>query len=59
MTQVSDGHVPQWRRLMPGLVALLGYRRTWLTADLLSGVTAAAYLVPQVMAAYRAWPGRQ
>ncbi|MEV6019268.1 MULTISPECIES: sulfate permease [unclassified Streptomyces] len=50
MAQVPDGHVPRWRRLMPGLGALLGYRRTWLTADLLAGVTVAAYLVPQVMA---------
>ncbi|WP_329213608.1 sulfate permease [Streptomyces sp. NBC_01485] len=43
-------HVSQWRRLAPGLVALLGYRRSWLTGDLLAGVTVAAYLVPQVMA---------
>ncbi|MFD8736068.1 SulP family inorganic anion transporter [Streptomyces sp. NPDC059618] len=50
MAQVLDGHVPRWRRLMPGLGALLGYRRAWLTADLLAGVTVAAYLVPQVMA---------
>ncbi|AVV45888.1 SulP family inorganic anion transporter [Streptomyces sp. ID05-04B] len=39
-----------WRRLMPGAVALLGYRRAWLSGDLLAGVTVAAYLVPQVMA---------
>lgn len=50
MSQGSDRHVPQWRRLVPGLVALLGYRRAWLTGDLLAGVTVAAYLVPQVMA---------
>ncbi|MER5436681.1 sulfate permease [Streptomyces sp. NPDC002588] len=43
-------HMPEWRRLAPGLVALLGYRRSWLTGDLLAGVTVAAYLVPQVMA---------
>ncbi|MEU9166367.1 sulfate permease [Streptomyces sp. NPDC048420] len=48
MRQHSD--VPGWRRLMPGAVALLGYRRTWLRGDLLAGVTVAAYLVPQVMA---------
>ncbi|MEV7326025.1 sulfate permease [Streptomyces sp. NPDC093970] len=39
-----------WRRLAPGLVTLLGYRRSWLKGDLLAGVTVAAYLVPQVMA---------
>lgn len=37
-------------RLLPGLVVLSGYRRTWLRGDLLAGVTVAAYLVPQVMA---------
>ncbi|MEH0573312.1 MULTISPECIES: sulfate permease [Streptomyces] len=50
MTQGPAPHVPQWRRLVPGLVTLLGYRRAWLTGDLLAGVTVAAYLVPQVMA---------
>ncbi|WP_327319529.1 SulP family inorganic anion transporter [Streptomyces sp. NBC_01235] len=51
MSQGSGGrHVSQWRRQVPGLVALLGYRRSWLTGDLLGGVTVAAYLVPQVMA---------
>ncbi|MGW2643271.1 SulP family inorganic anion transporter [Streptomyces sp. NPDC001348] len=39
-----------WRRSVPGLVSLLGYRRSWWKGDLLSGVTVAAYLVPQVMA---------
>ncbi|WP_314220107.1 SulP family inorganic anion transporter [Streptomyces zaehneri] len=50
MYKTSGRQVPQWRRLVPGLVALLGYRRAWLTGDLLAGVTVAAYLVPQVMA---------
>ncbi|MDX2678176.1 SulP family inorganic anion transporter [Streptomyces sp. NY05-11A] len=50
MTQGPATHVPQWRRLVPGLVTLLGYRRAWLTGDLLAGVTVSAYLVPQVMA---------
>ncbi|MFB7330938.1 SulP family inorganic anion transporter [Streptomyces adustus] len=50
MSKGSGRHVPQWRRLAPGLVALLGYRRSWLSGDLLAGVTVAAYLVPQVMA---------
>ncbi|MFI9565907.1 SulP family inorganic anion transporter [Streptomyces rishiriensis] len=50
MSKGSARRVPQWRRLVPGLVALLGYRRAWLTGDLLAGVTVAAYLVPQVMA---------
>ncbi|WP_330262759.1 SulP family inorganic anion transporter [Streptomyces griseorubiginosus] len=42
--------LPDWRRLVPGAVTLLGYRRAWLRGDLLAGVTVAAYLVPQVMA---------
>ncbi|MET7479386.1 sulfate permease [Streptomyces sp. NPDC005648] len=51
MSQGGTGrHVPGWRDLMPGAVALLGYRRTWLRGDLLAGFTVAAYLVPQVMA---------
>jgi high affinity sulfate transporter 1 len=37
-------------RLLPGLAALRGYRRSWLRGDLVAGVTVAAYLVPQVMA---------
>ena len=50
MEQGKNGHVPQWRHLVPGVVALLGYRRSWLRGDVLAGVTVAAYLVPQVMA---------
>ncbi|MFI6494989.1 SulP family inorganic anion transporter [Streptomyces sp. NPDC050564] len=50
MTQGSGRHVSGWHRLVPGLVALLGYRGAWLKGDLLAGVTVAAYLVPQVMA---------
>ncbi|MFJ1967340.1 SulP family inorganic anion transporter [Streptomyces sp. NPDC087903] len=50
MSQRSGGRVEGWHRVVPGLVALLGYRRSWLTGDLLAGVTVAAYLVPQVMA---------
>lgn len=50
MAQGEDGRVRGWRRLVPGAVALLGYRRSWLRGDLLAGVTVAAYLVPQVMA---------
>ncbi|PWG15302.1 sodium-independent anion transporter [Streptomyces sp. V2] len=46
----KDTRAPRWHRLVPGLVTLRGYRRTWLTGDLLAGVTVAAYLVPQVMA---------
>ncbi|MGJ5894552.1 SulP family inorganic anion transporter [Streptomyces niveiscabiei] len=46
----KDTRAPRWHRLAPGLVTLRGYRRTWLTGDLLAGVTVAAYLVPQVMA---------
>lgn len=50
MVQGRSGHVPQWRHLVPGVVALFGYRRSWLRGDVLAGVTVAAYLVPQVMA---------
>jgi high affinity sulfate transporter 1 len=51
MTLGTGGHdLGRWRRLTPGLVALLGYRRSWLKSDLLAGATVAAYLVPQVMA---------
>jgi SulP family sulfate permease len=50
MSQSSVGDARTWRRLMPGLAALLGYRRAWLKGDVLAGVTVAAYLVPQVMA---------
>ncbi|MFG2469732.1 SulP family inorganic anion transporter [Streptomyces canus] len=50
MSQGSVGSARMWRRLMPGLAALLGYQRSWLKGDVLAGVTVAAYLVPQVMA---------
>ncbi|MGW6908943.1 SulP family inorganic anion transporter [Streptomyces sp. NPDC054940] len=50
MSQGKGGPVPSRRHLVPGAVALLGYRRSWLRGDLLAGVTVAAYLVPQVMA---------
>jgi sulfate permease, SulP family len=50
MPQSPHRHAPQWRRTMPGLGTLLGYRRSWLKGDVLAGVTVAAYLVPQVMA---------
>ncbi|WP_432173225.1 SulP family inorganic anion transporter [Streptomyces sp. Tue6028] len=50
MTHDAPGSVREWRRLLPGLGVLLGYRRSWLRGDLLAGVTVAAYLVPQVMA---------
>lgn len=37
-------------RLAPGLALLRHYQRGWLRADVLAGVTVAAYLIPQVMA---------
>ncbi|MGI5452084.1 SulP family inorganic anion transporter [Streptomyces sp. CA-249302] len=43
-------HASWWRRTVPGIAWLSGYRRSWLRGDLLAGVTVAAYLVPQVMA---------
>jgi SulP family sulfate permease len=36
--------------LVPGVSLLRRYQRIWLRADVLAGVTVAAYLVPQVMA---------
>jgi sulfate permease, SulP family len=50
MAQDAGRRISWWRGLVPGLDALLGYRRSWLRGDLLAGVTVAAYLVPQVMA---------
>jgi high affinity sulfate transporter 1 len=38
---------PFW---MPGVRRLFSYQREWLRGDLLSGVTVAAYLIPQCMA---------
>jgi sulfate permease, SulP family len=38
------------RRLLPGLLQLQTYQRSWLRWDALAGLTVAAYLVPQVMA---------
>lgn len=50
MAQGAGRRFAWWRRLVPGLGALAGYRRSWLRGDLPAGVTVAAYLVPQVMA---------
>jgi sulfate permease, SulP family len=36
--------------ILPGLHQLLGYQRSWLRGDILSGITVAAYLIPQCMA---------
>jgi high affinity sulfate transporter 1 len=36
--------------LLPALVQLRSYRRSWLRGDLLAGFTVAAYLIPQCMA---------
>lgn len=36
--------------ILPGLEQFRGYRREWVRADVLAGLTVAAYLVPQVMA---------
>ena len=36
--------------MITGLAVLRGYQRAWLRADVIAGVTVAAYLVPQVMA---------
>lgn len=36
--------------LLPGLAVLRGYRRAWLSADLVAGATVGAMLIPQSMA---------
>jgi sulfate permease, SulP family len=36
--------------LLPGLERLLSYKRSWLAADVVAGITVAAYLIPQCMA---------
>ncbi len=41
---------PLWERFLPGVGALKQYERSWLSGDVVAGVTVAAYLVPQVMA---------
>lgn len=46
----SGGKGSLVRRLTPGLVSLVGYRRSFLRGDLVAGVTVAAYLIPQAMA---------
>jgi sulfate permease, SulP family len=35
---------------LPGLRQLLSYERSWLTGDVIAGITVAAYLIPQCMA---------
>ena len=44
---------PLWQRLLPGVVVMRDYQRGWLKGDVIAGITVAAYLVPQVMAASR------
>lgn len=39
-----------WRSVVPALQWLGGYRRAWLTSDLIAGVTLAAYAIPVSMA---------
>jgi sulfate permease, SulP family len=46
----SPVRTPPARRLLPGLLQLKSYQRSWLRWDALAGITVAAYLVPQVMA---------
>lgn len=40
----------QLQSLVPGLVVLRHYDRSWLRGDVLAGITVAAYMIPQVMA---------
>ena len=48
--RASPLKTPLARRLLPGLLELKTYQRSWLRWDALAGVTVTAYLVPQVMA---------
>lgn len=41
---------PVWEQFLPGMAVLKRYERSWLSGDVVAGVTVAAYLVPQVMA---------
>ena len=51
----SEGHEngngrPLGPQVLPGVASLREYRGAWLRADVVAGVTVAAYLVPQCMA---------
>lgn len=46
----NSNHASLPARLFPGVVVLRRYQRSWLSGDVLAGVTVAAYLIPQVMA---------
>src|SRR5256886_5025822 len=45
-TNRSAGRETILARIAPGLGALITYRRQWLRADLVAGITLAAYLLP-------------
>jgi sulfate permease, SulP family len=42
--------VPGWRSLLPAAQWLSGYRTRWLAADVIAGITLAAYAIPISMA---------
>jgi high affinity sulfate transporter 1 len=42
--------IPNYNSFIPGLQRLRSYPLSWLTGDVLAGVTVAAYLIPQCMA---------
>jgi len=46
----TEGHASRESRPMTGLTRLRTYRRAWLRADVLAGITVTAYLVPQCLA---------
>lgn len=45
-----EGQAPRRTRPVTGLAQLRTYRRSWLRADVLAGITVTAYLVPQCLA---------
>jgi high affinity sulfate transporter 1 len=45
-----EGQAPRQTRPVTGLAQLRTYRRAWLRADVLAGITVTAYLVPQCLA---------
>jgi MFS superfamily sulfate permease-like transporter len=45
-----EGSVARETRPVTGLARLRAYRRSWLRADVLAGITVTAYLVPQCLA---------
>ena len=46
----KQGQTPAWLRYAPGLALFRNYRRQWLWADVLAGVSVCVVMIPSVMA---------